>query len=504
MRITHPSPRDLALFGIYLVVVIDMMASALTVPVMPFYVMKLGGASSSLGFMFSVFAIAQLVSTSWMGPLSDTVGRRAILTVTLGGAGIGMIGSSIATTFTWLVASRVFIGACSGTMSAANAYIADITNPKERPALMANVGSLVQICFMFGPGIGAGLAELDNRAPFWVGAFTSFFALVIAVLYLKAPEELFIGGIPPTASGRLNLPTAGGSAVADTPAQPTQWRLVGLLAFGSLASNTAFSSIMTCQALFLQAIFGFGSLQFGFVMMGTATFGIIVRSMFFNRIQEYLGLMKTAVLGGIMGTITYAGYSFLDGGTLGMYSFFALAGLGTVGSTFSASSVTPFFSQLGNKKNMGRIMSINSMTSSAGRVIGPTVFGALYAANIRYPYRLASAFTAIASGMYFIVHLSSEERPAKGLAESDAAAQKLSLSTESDQGAALDELMKTVRSTILQRGYDLANPTVVELLTDIIQTALPSKVEGRSDEELLNESAEFVHTNRHAVHFPHT
>lgn len=155
-----------------MVVAIDMLASALTVPIMPFYVSKvcscsddpvkpcgdpicnrLGGASGSLGFMFSAFAVAQLLSNGWMGPLSDRVGRRAILTVTLGGAGIGMLATSYARTFVFLVGSRVFIGACSGTMSAANAYIADISTKAERPALMANVGSLVQLCFMFGPGV---------------------------------------------------------------------------------------------------------------------------------------------------------------------------------------------------------------------------------------------------------------------------------------------------------------------------------------------------------------
>ena len=35
LSFTHPSQRDLALFGVYMVVVIDMMSSALTVPVMP-------------------------------------------------------------------------------------------------------------------------------------------------------------------------------------------------------------------------------------------------------------------------------------------------------------------------------------------------------------------------------------------------------------------------------------------------------------------------------------
>ena len=188
ISITHPTARDMALYAVYLVVVIDIFASALSVPIMPFYVRtlcrctradvatscedpvckQLGGATASLGFMFSSFAIAQLVSNAWLGPLSDAVGRKAILTLTLSGACLGAFASGLAPSFSWLVAARVFIGFCSGTMSTANAYIADISSLKERPALMANMGTLLQLCFMFGPGVGAGLTELDRRAPFWV------------------------------------------------------------------------------------------------------------------------------------------------------------------------------------------------------------------------------------------------------------------------------------------------------------------------------------------------
>ena len=134
ISITHPTARDLALYAVYLVVVIDIFASALSVPIMPFYVRdlcgcdsmdvaascadpvcyrlrgargargltltlslspshnpnqvcnRLGGATASLGFLFSSFAIAQLISNAWLGPLSDAVGRKAILTLTLSGA----------------------------------------------------------------------------------------------------------------------------------------------------------------------------------------------------------------------------------------------------------------------------------------------------------------------------------------------------------------------------------------------------------------------------------
>ena len=61
---------------------------------------------------------------------------------------------------------------------------------------MANMGTLLQLCFMFGPGVGAGLAELDRRAPFWVSAGTAVLALLIVQLYIRPPDEIFVSSEP--------------------------------------------------------------------------------------------------------------------------------------------------------------------------------------------------------------------------------------------------------------------------------------------------------------------
>jgi len=515
--ITHPSKRDLALFGVYSVVVIDILSSALTVPVMPFYVStlcgcdeqgegcsdpichRLGGVSSSLGFMFSSFAIAQLLSNAWMGPLSDVIGRRRIMVVTLGGAGVGMLSSSLATSFLMLVASRIFIGFCSGTMSAANAYIADISTPKERPALMANVGTLLQFCFLFGPATGSGLAELDNRAPFWVGAGTSFFALVLAFSFIKPPKDLDLPDSDPLPE--LSKTTKGASEPEPSPAvaPPTKWGLIGLLALGALLSNIATGCFMVCEALFLKAVFGWESLEFGFVMTGSAVFSIIVRIFFFNKIQTSLGLMKTAAIGAALGSFAYAGYTALSGSVLSMYAFVILVGIKTLGSTFSGASVTPYFSQLANKKNMGRVMSINSMTSSLARVIGPSVFGPLYAVNIRYPYSLTALCCLVAAVIYTLVYLLTETKPAKSpLAEADGARRASSAMSTSEK-AALDKLMASVRETIISRNLDLGSTEVIELIKHIIETSLPRHIEGRSDEDTLREEDELLYHHHRTV-----
>ena len=406
--------------------------------------------------------------------------------------------------------SRMFIGFCSGTMSTANAYIADITTPKERPALMANVGTLLQLCFMFGPGVGAGLAELDDRAPFWVGSFTSALALLLAYLYVQPPEVIFPDGMPEDKQADETSPQKK-TQEEDEPqvAAPTRWKLVGILALGATGSNTAMSSLMVCQALYLQEVFGFGSLEFGFVMMGNATFSIIVRVFAFQKIQSRLGLMPTAAVGALLGTCTYAGYSFLDGSDWSMWIFFMLAGLGTIGSTFSGASVTPFFSQLGHRKNMGKIMAISSMTSSLGRVVGPPLFGALYAVNIRFPYRVAALCTLFASAIYSLVYTlhAVTKRPEIPLAKRDAATQQ-SFSS-GDAATALASIQEHLSRTLTKRGYDLSSPVVVDLIKHLIVDALPERSVDRSDEDLLTEEVDLMHEHfarmnrEHADNHPH-
>eukprot|EP00326_Haptolina_ericina_P030208 CAMPEP_0181169556 /NCGR_PEP_ID=MMETSP1096-20121128/879_1 /TAXON_ID=156174 ORGANISM="Chrysochromulina ericina, Strain CCMP281" /NCGR_SAMPLE_ID=MMETSP1096 /ASSEMBLY_ACC=CAM_ASM_000453 /LENGTH=211 /DNA_ID=CAMNT_0023257025 /DNA_START=45 /DNA_END=680 /DNA_ORIENTATION=+ len=211
-----------------------------------------------------------------------------------------------------------------------------------------------------------------------------------------------------------------------------------------------------------------------------------------------------------MGTITYFGYSMLHSTKASMYVFFMLAGLGTMGSTFSASSVTPFFSNLGNKSNMGRIMSINSMCSSGGRVLGPPLFGILYSINIHFPYRVAALCTAVASSVYFLVYTIAtpkKDRPSTALAEKDSA--KLKLNKHMDIEA-LAKLTEALREIITERGYDLSNPTVVDLIKEIMTTSLPPRTEGQSDEDVLREEAHHLHDHWDAMHkesahyHPHT
>ena len=142
---------------------------------------------------------------------------------------------------------------------------------------------------------------------------------------------------------------------------------------------------------------------------------------------------------------------------------------------------------------MGRVMSVSSMASSAGRVIGPPVFGALYSSSPRFPYRVAALCTLGAAVVYAYIAMrtrpKSEVRPATPLAERDAARAVSLKRTPSGLEAlkvanATAELQELLAVTLQQRGYDLGNAAVVELLKQLVVDALPVRADGCTDEQV--------------------
>lgn len=228
--------------------------------------------------------------------------------------------------------------------------------------------------------------------------------------------------------------------------------------------------------------------------------GVPAPAVAFNKVQSALGLMRTATVGALCSTVTYVGYSFINGSRPGLIAFVLLAHLGSVGSTLSTASVTPYFSQLSSKAQMGRVMSLQSMSSSAGRVVGPPLFGALYALNIHYPYRLSAVFTALAAAVFFFVYLTSISRPKDSLASLDSAGAKLidptSVRLSKEEEAVVRDLQARLRTTLITRGYDLKCAATVEALRQILVDAFPvtEREKGHADCDVLKGEASYLHS----------
>jgi MFS family permease len=127
-----------------LTVFLDLIGFGIIFPLLPLYVDKMGGSAETVGLLFGCFAGTQLVATPILGRLSDRVGRRPVILISLAGNAVAMVGFALATKLLLLpvlFVSRIVAGATAGNISACNAAVSDVTTEKDRAPAMGKIGA---------------------------------------------------------------------------------------------------------------------------------------------------------------------------------------------------------------------------------------------------------------------------------------------------------------------------------------------------------------------------
>lgn len=139
----------------------------------------LGSAYSALQFLFAPV---------W-GGISDRIGRRRVLLMTLGGTCLAYVLWFFAGTFTLLVVSRLLAGIMAGNIATASAVVADVYPPEQRSRGMAAIGAAIGLGFVLGPALGA-IAHASVRVldhlPSWEAYGVNPFSSAAAVSFVLA------------------------------------------------------------------------------------------------------------------------------------------------------------------------------------------------------------------------------------------------------------------------------------------------------------------------------
>src|SRR5438034_1185322 len=187
--IPAPMPASRSRIGvIFFTVLIDLIGFGIVLPILPFYAQRFGAAGLGYGGVIGVFSLMQFVSTALLGKLSDRIGRRPVLLTTMLVNAVGYTLFAFAGSYWVLFLSRVVSGFAGGNISAAQAYMADITTPAERSRGMGVVGAAFGIGFSIGPAIGGFAAHFGTAAPGLVAVALSLANFVSA--YFILPESL--------------------------------------------------------------------------------------------------------------------------------------------------------------------------------------------------------------------------------------------------------------------------------------------------------------------------
>lgn len=310
-----PVPRKAALVFIFLVVLIDVLAFGLIIPVLPHLVEQFTGSKSQaalwIGIFGTVFAAIQFVCSPIQGALSDRYGRRPVILLSCLGLGLDFVIMALAPTLWWLLVARVFSGVFSASFTTANAYIADITPPEQRAKSYGLVGAAFGVGFTIGPVLGGWLGEFDLRLPFWFAAALALLNFFYGLFVL--PESLAPASRAKRFDWSAARPHAAIGLIGRYPA------IIGLAVVVFIA-NLAHYVYPSVFVLFADVRYGWGPWQVGWVLFLVGVCSVIVNVAVVGRVVSAMGERRALVFGlscGVAGFLVYAfaseGWMFLVG-----------------------------------------------------------------------------------------------------------------------------------------------------------------------------------------------
>jgi DHA1 family tetracycline resistance protein-like MFS transporter len=188
------------------------------------------------GLLSSSYAFTQFVFSPTIGALSDIFGRRPILLIASLLLGIDYLLMGFAETIFILFIGRIIGGLAGGTIATGTAYLADISDTKDKQKNFAIIGAAFGLGFILGPIIGGLMGEISVRAPFFLSALLCFLNFFLCFLLL--PETLKLGTKNKFAIRKLN-PFFNISYIFEVPLFKGLFFCFFLIAF----ANTVYPSI---------------------------------------------------------------------------------------------------------------------------------------------------------------------------------------------------------------------------------------------------------------------
>jgi len=342
-------------------------------PILPFYAEELGASATQLGAILAAYAAAQLVCAPLWGRLSDRVGRRPVMLLTIAGTGLSLLLLGLAPSLLWVLAARILGGGFAANISVATAYVADITDESERTRWMGMIGASFGIGFVLGPAIGGALAPFGEQVPMLVAAGLAAVNLVHAAFSLTEPERH---------EDREDDGAGRGAALRDPR--------VRRLCLANFVFAVAVTQLETVFAYYMLHRFHYDATQVAAILVGMAVVmggiqggGMKALSARFD--ERTLVVSGCALLAGAFLWIPGAG----SVGVLLVPLFIASAGRAVAQpSLLSLVSLSATVSQ------RGTVMGTFQASASLARVLGPLAGGWLYDREMGLPFLLAAALLA--------------------------------------------------------------------------------------------------------------
>lgn len=360
-----------------------MVGFGIVIPVLPLYAegSQIGATPTELAWIVGIYSLLQLVCAPLFGKISDRIGRKPVLVVSILGTALGFVILGAATTVWMLLLGRILDGASGGNVSTAMACIADVTTKENRSRNMGLVGAAFGLGFMIGPALGGVMSEhISLSAPFY---FAAVLALVNAALvWLLLPETL---------SAESRVRARERATVGEVFHGGRAGMIVAILA-GQLASITGFSIMTALFALYCEKRFHYNAAQIGYLLAYVGLLGVIFQGGLLRRLLKRPIEKQLAVIGAALLALSMAALPFTS--TLGVL-LIVCTGI-SLGNSFVTPTLNGLASRTTDAHCQGRLLGLMQSAGSLGRFLGPMLGFALVSFDPVSDYARTSFFASAA------------------------------------------------------------------------------------------------------------
>jgi DHA1 family tetracycline resistance protein-like MFS transporter len=367
---------------VLLTVFIDLLGFGIIIPLLPFYAQHFGAAPTVIGLLSSSYSFMQFLFVPFWGRLSDRIGRRPIILMSVTGSFISYLIFGFADSLTVLFISRMLAGFMGANISTAQAYIADSTSFEERAKYMGLIGAAFGVGFMLGPFIGGVMSKISYGAP---GFFASGLSLINAVLaFFMLPESNKDKSAPARKLKLLNF-----AAIRDA----FHKRGIGALVLVFFFYTIAFSILYVAFPLFSERVLKYDAAQNGYFFAYVGLIAVIIQGGVIGRLAKKFGEKPLVVTG----LVSFFAALILVPITHGLGTLIILATLLAIGSAFITPSLTSLISKYAGAGEQGGTLGVSQSFSSLGRVIGPFLGGLIIGAvGLAWPFYTGGIMILIA------------------------------------------------------------------------------------------------------------
>ena len=389
-----PAPSSFAALAVlFSVVFINLVGFGLIVPLLPFFGTSLGAEPWQITLLFAAYSLGQFFAEPFWGRLSDRIGRKPVLLMTLLANALGYLMLAFVPDIWTAIAVRLFTGLGAGNISTVQGYVADVTPPEKRAGRMGMIGAAFGLGFIVGPGLGGLL--VDEAAghqgfivPIYLAAAMAALAAVGVVVFLKESRAKADPAVP-------REPFLAGLQVA------VRNPVVSRVLLVTLIFMAGFAGMESTFALWAEDAWSWHAREVGLNFMAVGVVSVISQAFLTGRLARRFGEANVLAFGACLFGVSLVAQVVAARLMTGHdWIVPVITAFTAFGMSLTMPNVSALISRSVDPDRQGQMLGLNMASGSIARILGPVVAGAIYSGlGPNWPFLIGALFAIPAAIM---------------------------------------------------------------------------------------------------------